>query len=618
MYLTEIVAKKSSRVECEPAFELRFDVAVIGMGTAGAIAAVAAAEQGVSVCVIEKLNLPGGTATSGGIAGYYYGLPGGRFEELDNRAEQLRGRAFLDGGCFHVDAKGVVLEQAFEAAGGTLFYESSVTGVFLADDGVTVAGIRAITPDGVRDIGCKVVIDGTGNGDVCALAGAEFIEGRDSDAQPQPFSSVRVFLSPEKKMSSANFDAGYTVSSDAAELNRAIIASNALHCYPPGCETAPQRLFYITQLPGHREARLICCDHLLSGDEIIEKKFEHRIFGWSYSNFDSHSLDWAFEDDTACDWMVPASLWAKNMVAPITLEIMTVKGFNNLMVVGRAVSVDHFSASLLRMERCMQKTGEIAGLAAALICRDGRKEIREVDRDALEKLVRASGCLDESILPRCDFPVARWAEDFATDKPGDALWYASRHFEVTRDKLLQLLDSSDRNVAAHAAVALAMGGDPAGAPVLRNMIRLRDDFLQTTSRRHNYPRIYAEAYLLGRVGEARDAALLAELARERAADYHLFSYAWRGLLTLGDRLPEVRNEIAGTLRDILEAPDFELPFLFKNVAVPSQAFQEPMQNVFRLVTALRFREWGVPNRLAESVTGDLTWREQRLLNLLNA
>lgn len=616
MYLTEFISKKSSRIECEPKFESQFDVVVVGMGTAGAIAAIAAAEQGVTVCAVEKLNLPGGTATSGGIAGYYYGLPGGRFEELDNRAEQLRSQAFLQGGGFHVDAKGIVLEQAFESAGGTLLYESSVTGVFLADDGKTVIGVRAVTPDGVRDIGCKVAIDGTGNGDLCALAGAEFTEGRESDAQPQPFSSVRVFLNPEQKMASANFDAGYTVSSDAAELNRAIIASNALHCYPPGCETAPQRLFYITQLPGHREARLVRCDHLLSGMEIIEKKFKHQALGWSFSNFDSHSLDWAFEDDLACDWMVPCSLWAKAMVAPITLEILIVKGFRNLMVIGRAVGVDHFSASLLRMERCMEKTGEIAGLAAALTVRDGKEEVREVDRDALEKLVRASGCLDESILPRCEFPTAHWAEDFATDKPGDALWYASRHLETTRGKLLELLDSGDRNVAAHAAIALAMGSDPAGAPVLRRMIRERDDFLQTTGRRHNYPRIYAEAYLLGRVGEPGDAALLLELARERAADYHPFSYAWRGALTLGDRFPETRAEIAAALCEILEAPDFTLPFLFKNVAVPSQAFHEPMQNMFRLVTALRLREWGVPNRLAESLTGTLTWREKRLLKQL--
>lgn len=86
MYLTEFISKKSSRIECEPKFESQFDVVVVGMGTAGAIAAIAAAEQGVTVCAVEKLNLPGGTATSGGIAGYYYGLPGGRFEELDNRA----------------------------------------------------------------------------------------------------------------------------------------------------------------------------------------------------------------------------------------------------------------------------------------------------------------------------------------------------------------------------------------------------------------------------------------------------------------------------------------------------------------------------------------------------
>ena len=618
MLKCEMIRQKSVRSEGVPEFAREYDIVVAGLGTAGAIAAIAAAETGASVCAVEKLNLPGGTATSGGIAGYYYGLPGGRFEKTDAAAQQLRVLSFIEGGNFHPDAKGIVLERELLAAGGEIRYDSNICALWLEDDGATVRGVRVVTPEGVCDIGCRALIDGTGNGDVCALAGAAFREGRESDSQPQPFSSVRVFRS-EKRFSSANFDAGFTTSADAKELNRAILDSNSLHCFPPPWNQEPTRLYYLTQLPGHREGRLIECDHMLTAMEVIDKSWKERPFSYAYSNFDSHSLDWAFEDDTACDWMVATSLWGKNMIAPIPLEIMTVKKFRNLLVVGRAVCVDHLTASLMRMQRCMQKTGEVAGIAAALAVLGGKSDVRDTDREELEKRLRASGCLDESILPQCRFPVESWREELSSDKPGEAIWYAAHHLAETRDTLLALLDGNDGNAAAHAALALAIAGDKAAAPMLRNLLLARDETVPKTSRRHNYPRLFPVAYLLGRIGEASDAELLLELARERLADFQTFSYAWRGLLTLGERFPELRGKIADGVLPILEAEDFRLPILFRNTLIHSQARYEPMHNLLRAVTAVKFKEWGISNRLAALLErSPLSWRERRLLDRLQA
>ena len=615
MLLSEMIRKKAVRREAVPAFSGHCDVLVAGLGTSGAPAALAAAEAGARVCAVEKLNLPGGTATAGGISGYYYGLPGGRFEKTDALAQQLRVLSFIEGGHFHPDAKIMATDRELTAAGVELRYETGVCGVWLDDDGATVRGARLVSKEGVSDVECRILIDGTGNGDVCALAGAGFTEGRASDGQPQPFSSVRVFRS-ENRFASANFDAGFTTSTDAAELNRAVIDSNSLHCFPPG-GAPPARLYYITQLPGHREARLIECDHTLTAQEIIEKNWNVQPFGYAYSNFDSHSIDWAFEDELGCDWMVGASLWGKNMLAPLSLEFMTVKRFRNLLVVGRAVSVDHLTASLVRMQRCLQKIGEIAGNAAALAIRDGKNDVREIDRAELEKRMRASGCLDESLLPECLFPVEHWAEELATRKPGEAIFYAAQHLDRTRDTLLALLAGPDPDAAIHAALALAIGGDDAGAELLREQIRKRDPYVPATSRNHNYPRLEAEAYLLGRVGTPADAELLLELARERLADYQTFSEAWRGLLTLGERFPEARPGIAAGVLPILEAEDFRLPVLFRNHLIASQARYEPMHNLFRAVTAVRFKKWGIPNRLSAVLSKEtLSWREQRLFEQL--
>src|SRR5690606_27159798 len=67
----------------------RYDVIVVGLGTAGAIAAIAAAEQGLKVLGLERLSAMGGTGTVGAVIGYYFGNKGGLFEEIDEEVQRL-------------------------------------------------------------------------------------------------------------------------------------------------------------------------------------------------------------------------------------------------------------------------------------------------------------------------------------------------------------------------------------------------------------------------------------------------------------------------------------------------------------------------------------------------
>lgn len=244
MLLSEMIRKKAVRREAVPAFSGHCDVLVAGLGTSGAPAALAAAEAGARVCAVEKLNLPGGTATARAASpDIITDSPAAVSRKTDALAQQLRVLSFIEGGHFHPDAKIMATDRELTAAGVELRYETGICGVWLDDDGATVRGARLVSKEGVSDVECRILIDGTGNGDVCALAGAGFTEGRASDGQPQPFSSVRVFRS-ENRFASANFDAGFTTSTDAAELNRAVIDSNSLHCFPPGGAPPGPALLY--------------------------------------------------------------------------------------------------------------------------------------------------------------------------------------------------------------------------------------------------------------------------------------------------------------------------------------------------------------------------------------
>ena len=157
--------------------------------------------------------------------------------------------------------------------------------------------------------------------------------------------------------------------------------------------------------------------------------------------------------------MVAASLWGKEFAVPLTLGMLTVRGFANLLVAGRALSVDHLMAGLLRMQRCMQKTGEIAGRAAALSVQ-ANCSVREIDSEALAAELRTSGCLDATLLPPCTFPEMPdvLEELLRGPKPGMAIWQASRNLDRYRGLLLKLLSGSDRHAAANAALALGLAG----------------------------------------------------------------------------------------------------------------------------------------------------------------
>lgn len=66
-----------------------YDLIVAGLGTAGVYAALTAAKQGLRVLGIEKLNCCGGTGTAGDVHGYYFGTPGGIYEELDEKVREM-------------------------------------------------------------------------------------------------------------------------------------------------------------------------------------------------------------------------------------------------------------------------------------------------------------------------------------------------------------------------------------------------------------------------------------------------------------------------------------------------------------------------------------------------
>ncbi len=177
-----------------------YDVAVVGGGIAGTAAAVAAARQGLSVCLIEKENGLGGLATLGNVTvwlpicdGMGRQVIGGIGEELLRLSVQDLGRDQRDprflgipdcwqpGGDpeprrktrfrvnFNPAAYMLALESWVLEAGVELFYDTRLCAVRRSQDRLTHLLIE--NKSGRLGLAARAFVDATGDADLCHFAG---------------------------------------------------------------------------------------------------------------------------------------------------------------------------------------------------------------------------------------------------------------------------------------------------------------------------------------------------------------------------------------------------------------------------------------------------------------
>jgi hypothetical protein len=176
------------------------DVLVVGGGTAGAVAGIAAAREGVSTLVIEQFGWLGGSQTGALVTpmmpNHLDGLPlnAGLDAEINDRliADRDSG-VWHDGnrGWFNPEALKFVLEQLNLEAGAELLYYTFVDDA-IVDDGV-LRGVTVTNKAGRSAILAARTVDASGDADVAVRAGVPFESGEASTGRNQPF-SVRFHL----------------------------------------------------------------------------------------------------------------------------------------------------------------------------------------------------------------------------------------------------------------------------------------------------------------------------------------------------------------------------------------------------------------------------------------
>jgi hypothetical protein len=178
-----------------------FDVIVAGGGTAGAVAAIAAARSGAKTALIEAKGYPGGTVVEGGTALHSFFNLWKAFPGVEKRQvvkgipQEIIDRLLLIGGttghaevteksdydsvCTAIDTelyKLVVFEMLAEA-GVNIFVNTLVAGA--VRKGSKIRGVITQSRAGREVFNGKCFIDCTAYGDLAAWAGAEYTEMND-------------------------------------------------------------------------------------------------------------------------------------------------------------------------------------------------------------------------------------------------------------------------------------------------------------------------------------------------------------------------------------------------------------------------------------------------------
>ena len=173
--------------------ETRFsaDVVVCGGGTAGVHAAVAAANEGCSVIIIEQFGSLSGSAGNGLVTplmhmhvngdpqcSYITPLLNAKLDEIDG--------LYPDRRQFDPMAIRYASERLCLEAGVKILYYHFISDV-ITENGV-VKGIVTVSKSGTYVIEGKEFIDCTGDGDVSVLAGATYSKGNPETGKCQPIS----------------------------------------------------------------------------------------------------------------------------------------------------------------------------------------------------------------------------------------------------------------------------------------------------------------------------------------------------------------------------------------------------------------------------------------------
>lgn len=434
-----------------------YDVVVVGGGTGGAPAAIAAARQGAKTLVVEYLYGLGGVGTMGLIGKYYYGYREGFTKELDQGLAELGGEAegkSSQGDGWNSQIKIEWYRRELRKAGADIWYGVLGCGAFV--EGNRVKGVVVATPHGRGVVLAKAVVDSTGSAMIAAAAGAECIYTGGEHIAVQ--GTGLPYWEPGARYT--NTDYAFIDDLDVVDAWQSFLA---------GRKKFADR-YDLGQLIDSRERRQIVGDFFLSPmDVYLDRTFPDSVVR-ANSNFDSHGF-------TVHPMFMLRPPDRKALPCYVPYRCLLPKGIEGVLVTGLGVSAHRDVMPVIRMQPDVQNQGYAAGIAAATAARTG-KGLREIDIRELQRHLVEKGNLPEEVLTHKDsFPLPQERVEQAVrtvvkDFEGIEIIFAQTEtaLPLLREAYKAAQSDQDRLTYAH---ILGILGDPTGAGTLAEAVAAR-------------------------------------------------------------------------------------------------------------------------------------------------
>lgn len=375
----------------------------------------------------------------------------GIFEELVNRMAEIGGAippakthnedsyaSYLrighnNVGPFKSDALKLIGTRMLREAGAELMLHTQFVQVLT--EGRRVSGLVVAGKDGLGVIRANMVIDCSGDGDVAARAGVPFVLGDRETGNIQPASlffrignvdtakvtanmrehrqEIRPFYGPfswllkEYAQEWGDFpraeigiyeevdpgifrvncsrilDVDATKTQDlthATEIGQeqCLFVFNFLKKHAPGFENAV--LLNTADTIGIRETRHIQGEYTLTGKEVYDCTLHPDAIACMATCMDTHN-----KDNPGGTLHVPDKPFFD-----VPYGCLVAKGYDNLLVAGRAISADAQAGSAIRMMPSCMAFGQAAGTAAAMAAK-AHIPARQVPTDVLRQTLRQQG-----------------------------------------------------------------------------------------------------------------------------------------------------------------------------------------------------------------------------------
>ena len=427
----------------------RYDVVVVGGGTAGAPAGIASAKSGAKTLVLEYLHELGGVGTTGLIGIYWYGVRNGYTRYCDEHVNP--GKESWD-----VVAKAEWLRQELRRNGADVWLGALGCGAIVRDG--QVCGVVVATGQGRGVVLASTVIDATGNSNIAAWAHATTqysISGRGS-------LNVQIAGFPERPLRKSVVNTCYTMVDDTDVLD-------VWHLMAwKRTASLKASAFDVGQLVDSRERRRIVGDYTLTVEDILGRRTFPDTISHHYSNFDAA----AFPDSCL---LLLSDAKGPCYYADMPYRCLLPKGLDGILVVGLGASADRDAMTLVRMQADLQNQGYAAGVAAAAAAKV-HGHTRAIDIKGLQKRLISEEILEARVLTDNDSFASSGADiEQAVQAIGSskqrerlaalAIVLAHREQAIPRLKVCYN-NTPSGNTKLEYAKLLGVMGDATGAPSL--------------------------------------------------------------------------------------------------------------------------------------------------------